>query len=775
MDAGFTQAQLQAAGFTPSELAGATLLGNSAVNKIIPDSLIKSVGCDPVQLKALRNQGVSSARIRAISGCSAAALKAAGYTAQELTAGGFSPSQLETAGFGSAEIAGAQAMLKSGQLDGSGVNEDTVKAAGCDIDKLTAFHAKGVSAARIRSISGCSEEALKKAGYNAQELLDAGFTQAQLQAAGFTPSELAGTGAIGSGLSDTSGIADDVLKTAGCDPDKLKAFQKQGVSAARIHAIAGCSAGALNKAGYNARALVGAGFTPEQLLTAGFSPEELKTAGMGISPAGSIAAGRTAGCSVNDLLAARKMGLSAKTIKNTLGCDANALKKAGYSATDLKEAGYTAAELKNSGFSAADLKTAGFNAKALRSAGFDASALKAVGYDAADLKDAGFTAENLKAAGFTTADLKKAGLSSAELKAAGFTAAELKKAGFSAAELKASGINAAELKAAGFSNAELQAAGYSSRDSALAGLSELSSESDKMIPSIDGGNNSTNMSRRAQIAIANAKKLEKIVALQKSQMADQKYQQKVQQRISSMTSFANQLMQGWKQSPNQSYVAGTATVDKNAIGAEGKLNIPGGMVNATSPTAESVIIKMGDVLFAVIDTSVNTDEPGPILATIVSGPLKGSKLIGTFNLPANAEKMVISFNSMSVPGAPKTLSISAFAIDPETARTALSSETDHHYLSRYGALFASTFLEGFGNAFQSADTSITIGGEGGVQNTTIQNGIGRSTLENAVIGLATVGKAWGQYAQQGINRKPTIEVYSGTGVGILFTQDVTIK
>ena len=605
--------------------------------------------------------------------------------------------------------------------------------------------------------------------------MDAGFTQAQLQAAGFTPSELAGTGSIGSGLSDTSGIADDVLKTAGCDPDKLKAFQKQGVSAARIHAIAGCSAGALNKAGYNARALVGAGFTPEQLLTAGFSPEELKTAGMGISPAGSIAAGRTAGCSVNDLLAARKMGLSAKTIKNTLGCDANALKKAGYSATDLKEAGYTAAELKNSGFSAADLKTAGFNAKALRSAGFDASALKAVGYDAADLKDAGFTAENLKAAGFTTADLKKAGLSSAELKAAGFTAAELKKAGFSAAELKASGINAAELKAAGFSNAELQAAGYSSRDSALAGLSELSSESDKMIPSIDGGNNSTNMSRRAQIAIANAKKLEKIVALQKSQMADQKYQQKVQQRISSMTSFANQLMQGWKQSPNQSYVAGTATVDKNAIGAEGKLNIPGGMVNATSPTAESVIIKMGDVLFAVIDTSVNTDEPGPILATIVSGPLKGSKLIGTFNLPANAEKMVISFNSMSVPGAPKTLSISAFAIDPETARTALSSETDHHYLSRYGALFASTFLEGFGNAFQSADTSITIGGEGGVQNTTIQNGIGRSTLENAVIGLATVGKAWGQYAQQGINRKPTIEVYSGTGVGILFTQDVTIK
>jgi intracellular multiplication protein IcmE len=183
---------------------------------------------------------------------------------------------------------------------------------------------------------------------------------------------------------------------------------------------------------------------------------------------------------------------------------------------------------------------------------------------------------------------------------------------------------------------------------------------------------------------------------------------------------------------------------------------------------------MGDIIFAVIDTSINSDEPGPILASVVSGPLKGSKLIGSFNLPSNSDKMVITFNSLSIPGAPKTVSISAFAIDPNTARTALSSETDHHYLSRYGALFASTFLEGFGNAFQSADTTITVGGTGGTTDTTVQNGIGRSALENAVIGLANVGKAWGQVAQQNMSRPTTVQVFSGTGVGILFTQDLTI-
>ncbi len=178
-------------------------------------------------------------------------------------------------------------------------------------------------------------------------------------------------------------------------------------------------------------------------------------------------------------------------------------------------------------------------------------------------------------------------------------------------------------------------------------------------------------------------------------------------------------------------------------------------------------------MFAVLDTSINSDEPSPILATIVSGKYKGAKLIGSFTLPSNADKLVISFNTMSIQSAPSTTSISAYAIDPNTARTALSTYTNHHYFTRYGALFASTFLEGFGNAFQSANTTITIGGTGGVQSTTIQNGIGRSILENAVIGLATLGQQWAQVAQQQFNRPTTVSICAGTGIGVLFTQDVT--
>ena len=97
---------------------------------------------------------------------------------------------------------------------------------------------------------------------------------------------------------------------------------------------------------------------------------------------------------------------------------------------------------------------------------------------------------------------------------------------------------------------------------------------------------------------------------------------------------------------------------------------------------------------------------------------------------------------------------------------------NNHYLLRYGSLFASSFLEGFGNAFQSANTSVTIGGTGGGNDITVLNGVGRSALENAVIGLATLGKNWGQVAQQQFNRPTTVELYSGTPMGILFTQDL---
>ncbi len=740
-DAGFSARDLLNAGFSPEELKDAGFTDaeiRDAENMLPPGfnlSDLKKACCTPDAIKRMREAGVSVKLIAQYSHC----------TDKQLKAGDFKDDDFARAGM----------LIKE-------VSKENIAAASCEIDKLKALVAKDVTAKQIRDINGCDISILKQLGFNVDDLLTAGFT----------PEQLAAVGLYKDGL-------DDEIRKGGCSADALKALKEKGVTAKKIRELNSCSASELKTSGFSSKDLAAAGFTPAELLKVGFSPDELKDACLALFPAGVIAAGRTADCSVESLKAARAMGVSAKTIKETLGCSAAAMRAAGFTASELRDAGFTAAELKNAGFSAKELKDAGFSAKDLRDAGFSAKELKDAGFSAKDLKDAGFSAKELKDAGFSAKDLKAAGFSAKDLKDAGFSAQDLKDAGFSAKELLKAGYSPTQLKNAGFSNSELEQAGLSHKDSALAGLDEIDPLEKKssnltVIPSLGGD---SQKDKTAQLA-DNAKRLQSVMEKQKLMQMDQKYQQKIQQRTSAMIAAANQIMQPWNVVNNQQYQAGNEKDDKSdkdeATRLSGLATMP--QKNAKGeeiqPQQSAPLIRMGDIMFAVIDTAVNTDEPGPILATIVTGNFKGGKLIGSFNLPSNADKMVITFNTLTMPGAPKSLSISAFAIDPNTGRTALSSETDHHYLERYGSLFASTFLEGFGNAFQSADTTIQVGGTGGVTNTTVQNGIGRSALENAVIGLATVGKAWSQVAQQNMSRPTTVQIYSGTAVGVLFTQDL---
>lgn len=646
--------------------------------------------------KELKAAGYTALQLKNI-GFTAGRLRACGFDACQLKSAGFTAQEMKDGGYSDGELKGAgfsdEAIDKTRGLP-DGITAADIRNAGCGVAALTKLRQAGVTALAIRQISGCTAAQLKAAGYSAKELKDAGFTAAELKNAGFTPEEL-------------------------------------------------------KAAGFTAGNLLNAGFTPDDLLKAGFTPDQIKAGQTELI----ATKDKATDCSVDSLKKARAAGVTASTIRETLGCSAQAMKDAGYTAKELKDAGYTAAELKNAGFSAKALKDAGFTAKELRDAGFTGQQLKDAGFSAKELKDAGFTAAQLKNLGFTAAQLKAAGFSAKELKDAGFTANELRQAGFDANQLKDAGFPSEESQVAGLENPVLQA-----QTSVLGGIPKLP------------------LSAQAAENASSSQQLQAILDRQNQQMAEQKYQQKIQQRTSDMLSAANQSLQDWKRVSTQVYTEGNDT-DKTETQTSGLVSVNG--TNALQPQAlaatnqQKAIIKTGDIVFAVMDTSVNSDEPGPILATIVSGKLKGTKLIGSFNLPSNASKMVITFNTLSVPGASKTISIAAYAIDPNTARTALSSRTNHHYMMRYGSLFASSFIEGFGNAFQSANTTVTVGGTGGGNNITVQNGIGRSTLENAVIGLATVGKSWGQQAQQIFSTPTTVEVYSGTGLGVLFTQDVT--
>ncbi|STX28151.1 IcmE/DotG protein [Legionella beliardensis] len=771
--AGFTDDDLENAGFTPAQINAGTTP--------VSDDTIRAAGCDPAKLRILRNQGVTAKEIHDLNGCDVQTLRAAGFSRGDLENAGFTPAQIN-AGL-------------------TPISNDVIRAADCDPTKLRTLLNQGVSAKEIHDLNGCSAQTLRAAGFSPADLLEAGFSPQDLAAAGFTPDQ------IRAALADPT-VA---IRAADCDPAKLANLLRQGVSAAQIRELNGCSAQTLRAAGYNASALAGAGFSPQDLAAAGFTPAQISQ--VSTTPAALIAAGRTADCNVAALSAARAAGVSAATIRETLGCGAAALKAAGFSAADLRNAGFTAAELRNAGFTADQLKAAGYTARELRDAGFSARDLANAGFTPAQLREAGFTAAQMKAAGFNAGQLRAAGYSAKDLKDAGFSAADLKAAGFSAQQLKEAGFSAQDLKNAGFSASDLKAAGFTAQDLANAGFTAAELQNAGFSPNDIAGaqaagaqipglnapptglgsasaipaigvtgpgvttvNPYASNIPAANLAAARNAQMQAVLDRQNQQMADQRYQQRIQDRQSQMLGAANQYLQNWSRVTTQVYSAGnpeTKATTKVTTVTRGPTNSPATLINSNSNAPpQKALIKTGDILFAVIDTSINSDEPGPILATVVSGRFKGAKLIGSFNLPNNADKMVISFNTMSVPGANKSTSINAYAIDMNTARTALSSRTDHHYLLRYGSLFASSFLEGFGNAFQSANTQVTIGGTGGGDNVTIQNGIGRSALENAVIGLATVGKNWGQVAQQQFSTPTTVYVYSGTGIGVLFTQDL---
>ena len=253
-------------------------------------------------------------------------------------------------------------------------------------------------------------------------------------------------------------------------------------------------------------------------------------------------------------------------------------------------------------------------------------------------------------------------------------------------------------------------------------------------------------------------------AQNQSQSDDQAAQQ---QQITAMQSGIQNLSSSWN-SPTLSTVTADASSD-----------------NPTPPAyVGPVAIKAGTVLYGVIDTALDSDQPNtPVLAHIVEGTYQGARLMGGFttSLPsAGADgALVIQFTTMSMASVASTFPINAYAIDAATGNNSVVTSVNNHYLLRYGMLFASSFLQGFGNAYQS----YTYNCPPGTQNCSVVNTDSSGTTNNAVTpttktafyqGLGQMGQNAAQAAAQEFNTPPTIKVAQGTGIGVLFMSDLII-
>ena len=478
-------------------------------------------------------------------------------------------------------------------------------------------------------------------------------------------------------------------------------------------------------------------------------------------------------CTPKNLQLARETGVTVEELM-CQGCACPALKAAGYTIGDLKKVGMTAAQLhqcgfdlqqlKDAGFSAADLKDAGFTAGQLKSAGFSAAELKNAGFSAAQLKNAGFSAAQLKNAGFTASELKDAGFTAGQLASAGYSAKELRAAGFSAAALRKAGVNASELHAAGVAPSELAQAGYSKGDIIRGGYK----------PAAVGYPEAPQPTEAASglPPIGETPTEAKLAQFEKDQQASMSAQQRadhIHRMEAAMNQMAQKLMTAWSNNTTQQFQKappetnkGGANGNSNGNGSSGSLPTPGS--GNTGP-----IFKAGSILFGVIETSINSDVNTPIMAKIVAGPLNGSKLMGTF--VRQHKSLLINFTVLSDPAYPHSMAINAVAIDPDTARTALSGDVDSHYLLRYGSLFASSFVQGISQAIMNNGVSsdCLFGGFGCTLKQTPLN-----SQQQIYVGLGQMGQAYSQHMGNNFNMPPTVRIPAGTGVGVLLMGDLTL-
>jgi type IV secretory pathway VirB10-like protein len=179
-----------------------------------------------------------------------------------------------------------------------------------------------------------------------------------------------------------------------------------------------------------------------------------------------------------------------------------------------------------------------------------------------------------------------------------------------------------------------------------------------------------------------------------------------------------------------------------------------GLVIAQKPNLE-----VGTILYAVTELAVDSDVPAPVMARVVEGKFSGVKFIGGFGL--RGEKLTLSFTQMIDPQS-GTHGVEALAVDPNTDSPAISGKVDTHFLSRWGGLVASSFLEGFGGALSDRGTTVSVYGD--------VVAVDKDRVSYGDISLEALGQVGSRAATQlekNFDRAPTVTIPAGSQIGLL--------
>lgn len=187
-------------------------------------------------------------------------------------------------------------------------------------------------------------------------------------------------------------------------------------------------------------------------------------------------------------------------------------------------------------------------------------------------------------------------------------------------------------------------------------------------------------------------------------------------------------------------------------------------VSTTTPEIKEILIPAGTIVYGLTLTESNTDAPGPVLAKLTSGPLAGSRVLGTFN--NTDEYLRLEFNTVVVGGVSQA--VQAVAVDPKSTLPAVVTEVDRRYWRRVIFPMAARFIEGMGTAIAQREQTVVV--SDGVATSSQQD---LNSREELAAGLASGTQQLGQELDREADRTQVmIKVHAGTPIGILFLTPV---
>lgn len=193
----------------------------------------------------------------------------------------------------------------------------------------------------------------------------------------------------------------------------------------------------------------------------------------------------------------------------------------------------------------------------------------------------------------------------------------------------------------------------------------------------------------------------------------------------------------------------------------------GGDGGFTEDDEEVVIIPAGKIVYGQMLLQANSDVEAVVLAQMVSGPLKGWKLLGEFELEEDLGKLIITFD-LAVNEDGEQHEIDALLLDPDNGLAAMRTDIDHRYFKRIVFPAAAAFIEGFASAVaESGATTVVIAGDNVVEEeeeSTDEQEVALG-VEEAAAEISEILEDMGEVPIQ-------VVIAAGTPIGIFFVENV---